>query len=230
MNYFLNSKRPFKYVVFALLFAVAWNQSVYYFSRWIAGSWHHYDMTLPIDEWFPLVPWTTVIYFGCYLFWAINYGLCAMREKEKSHPFFAADILAKAICLVLFLAVPTTNVRPEIVGDGIWEESMRMLYASDAADNLFPSIHVTVSWLCFIGVRNRKDIPLWYRVLSLIMALAVCVSTLTTKQHVIVDVVAAIAIAEICCVVTRSQKVWRCYSAIEAFLMKPIVTITASHT
>lgn len=39
---------------------------------------------------------------------------------------------------------------------------MRLLYWIDAADNLFPSIHCLVSWLCWIGVRRRRDIPYGY--------------------------------------------------------------------
>lgn len=40
---------------------------------------------------------------------------------------------------------------------------MRFVYAVDAADNLFPSIHCLVSWFCYIGLRGRRDIPVWYR-------------------------------------------------------------------
>ena len=83
-----------------------------------------------------------------------------------------------------------------LTGDGIWAELMRLLYRIDEADNLFPSIHCLVSWICYIGIRGNKKVPLAFRVFSCIMALAVCISTLTTKQHVIYDVVAGIALAE----------------------------------
>ena len=74
---------------------------------------------------------------------------------------------------------------------------MRFLYQVDAADNLFPSIHCLTSWFCYIGIRGRREVPKWYRVFSCLFALAVFISTLTTKQHVIIDVIAGAALAEV---------------------------------
>ncbi len=47
-----------------------------------------------------------------------------------------------------------------------------------------------------IAVRKQNKIPAWYKALSVVMAILVFVSTLTTKQHVIVDVVAGMLLAE----------------------------------
>ena len=74
---------------------------------------------------------------------------------------------------------------------------MRFLYSMDAADNLFPSIHCLVSWLCYIGIRGNKKVPQWIRTTFCICAIAVFISTLTTKQHVIYDVVAGVALVEV---------------------------------
>lgn len=73
---------------------------------------------------------------------------------------------------------------------------MRLLYQVDAADNLFPSIHCLASWLSFIAVRKNEKIPKWYRAASFLMAASVCVSTLTTKQHVLIDVAAGVGLGE----------------------------------
>ena len=113
-----------------------------------------------------------------------------------AYRFFCADFLAKAVCLVCFLLLPTTNVRPAVEGNGLWEGLVRFLYQVDAPVNLFPSVHCLVSWLCWIGVREREDIPRWYRYFSFWIAVAICLSTLTTKQHVIVDVAGGITLAE----------------------------------
>lgn len=72
----------------------------------------------------------------------------------------------------------------------------RYHYRIDAPVNLFPSIHCLVSWLCWAGVRNRKELPRRYRRSAFWMAAAVCVSTLTTKQHVLWDAAGGIALAE----------------------------------
>ena len=74
---------------------------------------------------------------------------------------------------------------------------LSLLYQMDAADNLFPSIHCLNSWFCYIAVRGRQEIPRWYQRFSFWAALAVFVSTLTTKQHVIADVIGGALLAEV---------------------------------
>ena len=214
MKMILKNKPDFKETALILGIAFLWNEVVYLGARQIAQSWHHYDMTTAIDRLVLFLPWTISIYFGCYLFWCINYYLCAVQERPERDRFFCADTLSKGICFVLFLLIPATNIRPEIVGDTVWDILMKLLYQIDAADNLFPSIHCLVSWLCWIGVRKRKDIPVLYRHFSLAMAVAVCISTLTTRQHVIADVIGGVVLAEICYHISGKQRVRRVYSGI----------------
>lgn len=183
--------------VVMLAVAFLWNGGVYVAARLIAEEWHHYDMTTSIDKMIPFLPWTVAIYFGCYIFWGINYYMCSMQEEHKRNRFFTADALAKVICFVIFIAIPTTNIRPEITDTGIWGFLMNFLYQVDSADNLFPSIHCLVSWLCWVGVRKETSVPKVYRIFSLLMAVAVCISTLTTYQHVIVDVIGGVLLAEL---------------------------------
>ena len=196
-----------------LIVALLWHELTYLGARWIAHGWVHYDLTTVWDKKIPLVPWTTVIYFGCYIFWAVNYYLCAAQGVQERNRFFLADFLAKGICFVLFLVFPTTNVRPEIVGNGLFDYLMRFLYSVDAADNLFPSLHCLTSWLCWIGVR-KKDVYRRYRWVSLGIAILVCISTLTTYQHVIADVAAGILVAEVCYLIAGNNSVCRIYTAV----------------
>ena len=85
-------------------------------------------MTTGFERKIPLLPWTIVIYFGCYVFWAVNYFLCAAQDTRERNRFFLADLFAKGVCFVLFLVLPTTNVRPEIGGNGVFDQMMRFLY------------------------------------------------------------------------------------------------------
>ncbi|MDO4323648.1 MAG: phosphatase PAP2 family protein [Lachnospiraceae bacterium] len=174
------------------------NMLVYSGAKLIAGKWYHYNLETSLDRAIPFIPWTVLIYFGCYLFWAANYVICVRQGRREAYRFLSADFLAKCICLFFFLGLPTTNIRPEVTGSSIWDEAMRFLYWVDSADNLFPSIHCLTSWMCYIGIRGRKNIPFWYRGFSCLMAAAVFISTLTTKQHVVVDVAGGVLLAEIC--------------------------------
>lgn len=187
-----------EFALIPLVAEFALNTAVYTGAKIIAGGWHHYNFETRFDEMIPFVPWTVIIYFGCYIFWVVNYILCVRQGEEQAYRFLSADFLAKWICLIFFLLLPTTNTRPEVGGQGIWNLAMRFLYWVDSADNLFPSIHCLTSWMCYIGIRGRKNVPLGYRIFSCLMAIAVFLSTLTTKQHVLVDVAGGVLLAEIC--------------------------------
>ncbi len=199
------------YSFLPLIVSVSFNMAVYAGTRVVAGGWHHYNIESPLDQAIPFWPPSVAVYLGCYLFWIANYILIARQGKKEVCQFFAGDFLSRAVCLVIFLIFPTTNTRPDVDPTGFWNQAMRLVYAVDAADNLFPSIHCLVSWFCYIGLRGRKEVPVWYRGASFVMAVMVCISTLTTKQHVAVDAVGGILLAEACFWIGKQPAVWGVY-------------------
>lgn len=137
------------YGVFPVIFSFVFNCLVYSGSRMIAGGWYHHNIETGVDRSIPFVPEFLVIYFGCYVFWAVNYILIARQDRRSVYQFFTGDFISRCVCLVSFLAFPTTNTRPLITGSGLWNQAALWLYSIDAADNLFPSIHCLVSWFCY---------------------------------------------------------------------------------
>ncbi len=210
--------------ILPLLFAFTFNMAVYMGARAIAGEWKHYHIEGPLDALIPLWTPSAAVYLGCYLFWALNYVLVARQGKRDVCRFFAADALSRAVCFIIYLVFPTTNTRPVIEPDGFWNRTMLLVYEIDAADNLFPSIHCLVSWFCYIGLRGRKEIPLWYRGASLVMAVLVCISTLTTKQHVVIDVFGGVFLAEICYRAAKRPLIWDRYEKVLDFINRKIFT------
>ncbi|EEG73035.1 phosphatase PAP2 family protein [[Clostridium] hylemonae] len=185
-----------KYAIFPLLACVTVNFMAYNGTEVLTRSWKHYDLTLPFDGMVPVIPWFVVIYLGCYLFWIANYILIARQGKEHCYRFVTADMMSRIVCAVIFLLLPTTNVRPELAGDGLWVMLLRMIYEIDRPTRLFPSFHCLVSWFCYIGIRGQKNVPKAYRMFSCLFAILICVSTQVTKQHYIVDAVGGILVAE----------------------------------
>ena len=88
--------------------------------------------------------------------------------------------------------------RPEWNGTGFWDLCLRFMYWIDEPNNLFPSLHCMIAWLCWLGVRGNAKVPLLWRVTAFVMALAVCFSTLAIRQHVLLDVFGGILLSEIC--------------------------------
>lgn len=184
------------YAIVPLLACVAVNFGVYIGTDLITEKWRHYDLTLAVDRMIPVIPAFVIIYLGCYLFWIVNYILIVRQGKEHCMRFVTADILSRLVCAAVYLLLPTTNVRPHLVGTDVWTEALRMVYSMDAPTRLFPSIHCLVSWFCYIGIRGQKHVPKAYQYFSCLFALLVCVSTLVTKQHYVVDTFGGILLAE----------------------------------
>lgn len=180
------------------LAAFIWNQVIYQGAFFLTASRHHFDFALPVDSTIPLIPWTIVIYYGCFLHWGLHYICVAKLGNRNTRQFYAADFLIKSVSFLFFLCLPTVMHRPEATGTGFWNDTIRFLYWMDKPYNLFPSIHCSVSWLCWISVRKNTQVPKWYRYFALIAAIAVCLSTLTTRQHVLVDIAGGLLVAEVC--------------------------------
>ena len=186
------------YSVCALVIAFLANQLAFQGARVFSFWRYHFDFTLPLDPKIPFLPWTLSIYFGAFVFWAVSLYFCSLRPREESDRLFCADIISKIVSFLIFVILPTTNVRPPVNGMGLFDAGMRFLFWIDRADNLFPSIHCSMSWLCWLWVRGKREIPLFWRIASFVFAVAVCFSTLTTRQHVFVDVIGGILLAEAC--------------------------------
>lgn len=210
-----------RYFRISLGIALLTNLLVFQGSRLLTKGRFHYDLTLPTDSAIPFLPWTITVYFGCFVFWLFLYGLVSRLPHQMADRFFCANLLAKAVCLLFFLLLPTSCTRPELGGGTLWIAAMRILYAIDAPDNLFPSLHCVIAWLCWVGIRGNRSVPLPWRSTALLMAVAVCLSTLTTRQHVLLDVAGGILLSELCYRAAGSESLLRVYSAfIEKTMLK----------
>lgn len=148
-----------RYAALSLLVALAWNCLIYQGAILLRQGDVMWDMTSSFEGLIPFQPGWIAVYFGCYLFWAANYILIARRGKEVWFRFFWAHLCAELICGLCFVLMPTTNIRPEIAGTDLASQLVTMLYQVDPPQNLFPSIHCMVSWLCFAGVRLTGAFP-----------------------------------------------------------------------
>lgn len=169
---------------------------VYYGARLLTLDRRHLCMTFSADYAIPVVPWTIIIYLGAFIFWFAAYAVI-LRNDDGSGSFFRAEISGKIVCGIIFLICPTTLARPEVTASGFFPALLKLLYSIDLPDLLFPSIHCYVSWMCVIGMRGKENISTGRKIFTDVMAVMICISTLTTKQHALADVVSGILLAEI---------------------------------
>ncbi|MDY4222663.1 MAG: phosphatase PAP2 family protein [Candidatus Faecousia sp.] len=193
--------------VLPLVFTLALQGLVYFGSKLLMAGAYHHNLETAWDLAIPFLPWTVSIYVGTFLYWAISFLLILRSGTENAFRFLCAHCMSLLIALVFFLLLPTTNTRPQIEGGGLWNFGMRLIYALDTPDNLFPSLHCELSWLCFQGLKKVENVPTGGKRLALIFSLLIFVSTLTTKQHILLDVFGGWLIAEISFRLCGSKKV-----------------------
>ena len=200
------------YAIIPLICCFSINMLIYSMSMMICDDWQHYDLTSKFDQQVPLLPSWIFIYLGCYIFWAFNYilvGHIYKNDRREFYRFVATDIISRLICGLFFFLMPTTNVRPEVLGDSFAESALRFLYHIDKPSNLFPSIHCIVSWMCFVGIRGSKLVPKGYKAVSCVIALLVVISTQVLKQHYIVDAIAGLALVELLYALNKNVDIYK---------------------
>lgn len=153
----------------------------------------------PLDEAIPYLPWTIWIYgtatWACVLAWAIVPTLLHARR------LWATLALASVICCAVFIVWPTTYPRaayPTPDDGSATALQLAELRADDTPANCLPSLHVALAFgLMLSGLSfpfRRRGARVGVGALSVTWCAAVCITTLTTKQHYLVDLPAGAAV------------------------------------
>ncbi len=190
-----------------LLLVLPINYLAYYGARFLVRDNYHYSLPVLFEDKIPFIPWTVIFYWGCAITWIINYYLGVRDGKENNYRFIKAHYIGEIIAFIIFIAFPTTMVRPEITQNDLFSNIVKIQYFLDEPNNLLPSIHCYASWLSFIVVAKNKQIPTWYKWISFISAILVFISVLTIKQHLFVDIIAGILLAEISYLIAKYIKI-----------------------
>lgn len=203
------------YAVIPIFLALFFNCFTYFVLPLLLGNAKHYDLSFALDYVIPFMPVFIIAYFGAYIQWVFSYLYHCRQSRDICYHIVSADLIAKIICFVFFLVLPTTIVRPEVTGNGIFDDLARLLYKIDKPVNLFPSIHCLESWICFRGAFKVKNVSKVYIAVQCVFTLFVCASTVFLKQHFFVDIIGGIAAVEIGWFISKRFKVWHLFRKIE---------------
>ena len=192
----------------------------FYATRLINAGFTHHEVEVGLDAVIPL--WTPAIlfYISAYAQWAVCLFTFARAERETCWALFGADLIAKVFCLILFLAYPTFTVRPEITGNGIFDQLTRLIYSMDSPDNLFPSLHVEASWLCFRGMLKLKTVSRRANVFNGVLTVLICLSILFVKQHLFLDLIGGVLVVELGLLLEKPLRISRMYARLEQLVLR----------
>lgn len=143
---------------------------------------------LAIDKWMPVVSWSAWVYFSLWVYICVPLSL--MGNRKIMLYYFGGALIMSVIGLSFFFFYPTAVPPWEI--DWSLYPTLEFLKSSDRAGNACPSLHVgfaTFSGCWLVWMFRRIGVsPVWVAV-SFFWGLAIVLSTMTTKQHVLVDVI-----------------------------------------
>jgi membrane-associated phospholipid phosphatase len=144
----------------------------------------------------PFLPWTIWIYFSFFVF----IGSTVFRVEDAVFwRFILSSSLAAAIAWSIVLLLPISFARPDaaLIESDIYRQIFTFVHNSDPSHITFPSLHVGVTWICIMLLWNRPG-----RVWRLTLGIAISLSTLFTKQHLVSDVFGGVALAWFCVYLT----------------------------
>ena len=139
-----------------------------------------------VDKIMPFLPWTIWIYLTEFIIFICAYF--SIRSKELQTKYFYAYMTLLVISCIVFVFYPVTFPRADYptYSANIHEKGMEFLRTyMDSPANCLPSLHVSTSLISALAFWRESRWKTW---LYMIWAIAISITTMTTKQHYFIDV------------------------------------------
>lgn len=154
------------------------------------------------SDWDRVIPFCEAFVIP-YLFWfpyvAITIAWFFFHDKREFYQLTLYLYAGMTLFLVICTVFPNgTLLRPAILPrDNVFTDLVRLLWKVDTPTNVLPSLHVYNSLVCCVAVLRSQKLyaNLWVRVTVPVLTLLIVLSTMFLKQHSVVDVVSATAMA-----------------------------------
>ena len=144
---------------------------------------------IAVDRWFGISPAAFPVYISLWVYVSLP---PALLDNARTLLAYGLSVLSMCVfCLAIFWFWPT--VVPATGIDWTLYPQMAVIKSVDQSGNACPSLHVASAvFSCLWLGRLLRNIaaPYWLRALSAVHCLAILWSTLATRQHVALDVLA----------------------------------------
>jgi membrane-associated phospholipid phosphatase len=144
-------------------------------------------LSTEIDSMIPFIPVFIVPYIIWYAF-ILGYLIYFWYKDISVYlKTLSLIVIGELICFIIYFYFQTTVPRPEVTGNGILLDLVRMIYSHDQPFNAFPSIHVLTTFAIILGNINIRNKHIFHSVFVPVMGSMIIISTLFVKQHYILD-------------------------------------------
>ena len=163
-----------------------------------ANHFHFFPPQLLPLSWFdsvvPFLPYSVWVYVSEYAYFVAVYVSC--KDMVNLNKYFYSFLGLQIVSVAIFLAWPTTYPREQFPLpaqlEAVTHFVFQVLRVTDTPANCCPSLHVSSVYLSsFLFLDNQRNkFPFFF-----LWGTAIAISTLTTKQHYLVDVVSGFLMA-----------------------------------
>jgi len=152
--------------------------------------------SLPVDTHIPLSPVWAIPYLFSIPWWlgAILWAFFKMEDRRWTQ-FATCLSLAFAISYAIYIVFPTYVERPDVTGGDALSRLVQLIYGNDRPYNALPSGHTYITLIITLFWFTWKPRG---RAVGLAIAIVVLLSTLFTKQHAVLDLLAGVLLACLC--------------------------------
>ena len=199
-------------IIFSTIISTSYS-IINHFAEW--RNFSTFSGNTSLDDSIPFIRNSILVYGLYYLLFALMITATPRSKKGSLECIFAFQIILTftTICFLIFLFFPVeiTSRKNIDIGEGLIAIFYNTLHLADPPYNTWPSLHVThsilLSWIFihwiksgkgflrfpeksndFIELIKNKIVPL----LIWIICISVIISTLTTKQHYILDIITGV--------------------------------------
>lgn len=151
---------------------------------------------MTLDSYIPWQPWTVTFYLSQYVFLllAVIYSPNQRIATQTYYSYLLATLLAGCIFILYPTQLPRVSLSQQDTHFVIYY-LYQFLYFSDTPYNCIPSLHTTLALFAWLSLKQRNG--LW-QVVAPLWGGAIILSTLTTKQHCLLDVLAGMLLFLLC--------------------------------
>ena len=170
-------------------------QIIMYFGCEYFQSGFH-DVKRDIDDKIPFVEWSVLVYVLWFPLIAL-FPIALFYVNEEAYVFYITAMFMEVVLSVIcYMIYQTTFKRPE-PSDKLSGKLMAIVFkGSYRGVNCAPSLHCSSCYLIiFTALMAMHNVT---GIISIIVAVAIVISTMTTKQHTVIDVLSAIPMFVVC--------------------------------
>ena len=157
-----------------------------------------YDIHTGLDDLIPFCEFFIIPYVLWYLLLAFVSLYTFFLDIPAFKRFYKFLIATCVVTFAIYLIFPNEqNLRPtEFVRDNIFVDIVKYLHGFDTNTNVFPSMHVIFTVGMLFTVWNTKPFnAIIGRIVSVIIAISICLATVCLKQHSILDVYSGVGLS-----------------------------------